>query len=76
MHPEYGVIKNSEDIAAVGHRVVHGGASFSDTIVIDEKVKEKIQRTFFTCATAQSSKPERNRGCRGDFPKGNANCCF
>lgn len=46
MHPEYGVIKNSEDIAAVGHRVVHGGASFSDTIIIDEKVKEKIKELF------------------------------
>ncbi len=46
MHPKYGVIKNSEEIAAVGHRVVHGGASFSNTIVINEKVKEKIKELF------------------------------
>ena len=46
MHSDYGVIKDPADIPAIGHRVVHGGASFSDTIVIDEKVKEKIRELF------------------------------
>ena len=46
MDPENGVIANAEDIAAVGHRVVHGGASFSNTIVIDQKVKDKIRDLF------------------------------
>lgn len=46
MHEEYGVIKDPSDITAIGHRVVHGGADFSDTIVIDEKVKAKIKELF------------------------------
>lgn len=46
MDPQNGVITNAEDIAAVGHRVVHGGATFSDTIVIDQKVKDKIKDLF------------------------------
>ena len=46
MHSEYGVIQDPADIPAIGHRVVHGGASFSDTIVIDKKVKEKIKELF------------------------------
>lgn len=46
MHEDYGVIKDPEEIAAIGHRVVHGGASFSDTIIIDEKVKAKIKELF------------------------------
>src|SRR6056297_1159733 len=46
MDLQNGVIRNSEEIAAVGHRVVHGGATFSNTIVIDEKVKEKIKELF------------------------------
>lgn len=46
MHGEYGVIKNSEEIPAIGHRVVHGGESFSDTILIDEAVKQKIRDLF------------------------------
>lgn len=46
MHSDYGVIQDPADIPAIGHRVVHGGASFSDTIVIDQKVKEKIKELF------------------------------
>ncbi|MBA0885238.1 acetate/propionate family kinase [Flavobacterium undicola] len=41
-----GVIKSTQDIDAVGHRVVHGGASFSDTVMIDDEVKEKIKQLF------------------------------
>lgn len=33
-----GVIKNMSEIAAVGHRVVHGGEKFSGSVVIDETV--------------------------------------
>ncbi|HEU0125022.1 MAG TPA: acetate kinase [Flavobacterium sp.] len=43
---EKGVIKSTSEIAAVGHRVVHGGSDFSDTVKIDEKVKEKIKQLF------------------------------
>lgn len=41
-----GVIKSTQEIEAVGHRVVHGGASFSDTVMIDDEVKEKIKQLF------------------------------
>ncbi|MDY0986724.1 acetate kinase [Flavobacterium sp. CFBP9031] len=43
---EKGVIKSTSEISAVGHRVVHGGSDFSDTVKIDEKVKEKIKQLF------------------------------
>jgi acetate kinase len=46
MHNDYGVIYDPADIPAIGHRVVHGGASFSDTVIIDEKVKQKIEQLF------------------------------
>ncbi len=46
MDPESGVIKNADEIPAIGHRVVHGGASFSDTIIIDQDVKNTIKRLF------------------------------
>ncbi len=46
MDEEKGVIKNANEIPAIGHRVVHGGDAFSDTIVIDEKVKESIKSLF------------------------------
>ena len=43
---ENGVIHDPSEISAIGHRVVHGGATFSDTILIDQKVKEKIKELF------------------------------
>ncbi|MCQ0112819.1 acetate/propionate family kinase [Zhouia amylolytica] len=46
MDPEDGVISDAKDIDIVGHRVVHGGASFSDTILIDNIVKKKIKDLF------------------------------
>ena len=38
-----GVIKDMSEINAVGHRVLHGGDKFSESIVIDEKVKAAIR---------------------------------
>lgn len=41
-----GVINSTSEIEAVGHRVVHGGSTFSDTTIINEAVKEKIKNLF------------------------------
>jgi acetate kinase len=41
-----GVIKSTQEIVAVGHRVVHGGSSFSNTVIITKEVKEKIKQLF------------------------------
>jgi acetate kinase len=43
LNKEKGVIKNTDDINAVGHRVVHGGSVFAKTTLIDEKVKAVIK---------------------------------
>ena len=44
--PAIGVISNPDEIHAVGHRVVHGGETFSETQIITEEVKEKIKHLF------------------------------
>lgn len=41
-----GVIKSTDEIDAVGHRVVHGGESFAATTIITNEVKEKIKALF------------------------------
>lgn len=46
MNENIGVIKSTEEIDAVGHRVVHGGTYFSDTTIIDQEVKDKIEELF------------------------------
>lgn len=46
LDPEQGVIKNTAEIEVIGHRVVHGGNSFSNTILITSKVKAEIKKSF------------------------------
>ncbi|KAA5547840.1 acetate/propionate family kinase [Adhaeribacter rhizoryzae] len=41
-----GVIENPEEIQVVGHRVVHGGESFSATAIITKAVKDDIKKLF------------------------------
>jgi acetate kinase len=40
--PNYGAIKSMDEIGAVGHRVVHGGEKFANSVIIDDKVMEAI----------------------------------
>jgi acetate kinase len=37
-HPDQGVVSSLSEIGAVGHRVVHGGQSFSESVVVTEQV--------------------------------------
>ncbi len=39
-----GVIEDVSEINAVGHRVVHGGEYFTKSVLIDEKVKTRIEK--------------------------------
>jgi len=41
-----GVIKNVEEISAVGHRVLHGGQTYSDSIIVNADVKRVIREYF------------------------------
>lgn len=41
--PTHGVLNSFADIEAVGHRVTHGGEFFTDSAIIDETVKKKIE---------------------------------
>ncbi|NLM55786.1 MAG: acetate kinase [Firmicutes bacterium] len=40
VHPEHGVIDDLSAIDAVGHRVVHGGESFSESVLVKSDTKE------------------------------------
>jgi len=40
---EIGVLKSTEEIDAIGHRVVHGGSDYTATTLVTEEVKEKIR---------------------------------
>lgn len=40
---EHGVINSLDEIKAVGHRVVHGGETFKDSVLIDSSVIQAIE---------------------------------
>lgn len=41
---EIGAIKSVKEINAVGHRVVHGGEDFSESVLIDDEVMKVIEK--------------------------------
>jgi len=43
---EFGVIKDLSKIYSIGHRVVHGGEYFQDSVVINDDVKGRIRQCF------------------------------
>lgn len=42
----HGVIKSTDEISAIGHRVLHGGMKFYKSIVVNEEVKSVIRECF------------------------------
>ncbi|MBO5147583.1 MAG: acetate kinase [Clostridia bacterium] len=40
---EYGVIESLADISAVGHRIVHGGEKFCESVIIDDEAMKAIE---------------------------------
>ncbi|MBQ8814999.1 MAG: acetate kinase, partial [Lachnospiraceae bacterium] len=43
---DHGVIKSTDEISAIGHRVLHGGMKFYKSIVVNEEVKAVIRECF------------------------------
>ncbi len=40
---EHGVLKSIDEVEAIGHRVVHGGEYFNDSVLVDDDVIEKLE---------------------------------
>lgn len=45
-NPEFGCIKDMDEIEAVGHRVVHGGPYFFDSVLLNDEVLEKLKLCY------------------------------
>lgn len=43
---EHGVISNIDEIKAVGHRVLHAGMKYSDSVLVTEDVKKVVRECF------------------------------
>jgi acetate kinase len=44
LHPQHGVIRDKSEIDGIGHRVVHGGEDFSESVLITDRVKGTIRK--------------------------------
>ena len=43
LDPDHGVIKTVSEINAIGHRVVHGGEYFANSVIINDEVKKALE---------------------------------
>lgn len=67
LDPEYGVIKNLDEVAAIGHRVVQGGALFDRSVLVDEKVIEGIESLIPLAPLHNKAHVQGIRACRDLF---------
>lgn len=44
--PVHGVISSADEIAAVGHRVLHAGEKYKDSVIVTEDVKKVVRECF------------------------------
>ena len=64
---EFGVIKSLDEIAAIGHRVVQGGAIFHKSELVNEKVIEDIESLIPLAPLHNGAHVQGIRACRDLF---------
>ena len=66
---EYGVIKELDEVSAVGHRIVQGGSLFHESVLVDEKVIEDIESLIPLAPLHNKAHVQGIRACREVFGK-------
>lgn len=66
--PEYGCIKDMSEIGAVGHRVVHGGAYFSESVLLTEDVLKKLELCYDFAPLHTLAHIQGIKGCLSVMP--------
>ncbi len=60
---EVGVITDLSEVSAIGHRIVQGGAIFSESVLVDEKVIEGIESLIPLAPLHNKGHVQAIRGC-------------
>lgn len=63
-----GVIESLQEVAAVGHRVVHGGEKISSSVIIDDRVKQIIKDCFHLAPLHNPPNVKGIEACEDTFP--------
>ena len=66
--PNHGVIKSMDEINAVGHRVVHGGEIFNESVVITDEVLKQIEDLSDMAPLHQPANVSGIRACQKLMP--------
>jgi acetate kinase len=66
--PDHGVITSSQEIGAVGHRVLHGGDKFTASCVIDSAVEKAIEDCIPLGPLHNPANLMGIRACQGVMP--------
>ena len=66
--PEYGCIKSMDEIEAVGHRIVHGGAFFSESTLLTDEVLEKLKLCYDFAPLHTGAHIQGIQGCLAVMP--------
>lgn len=67
MDAEVGVIKNLDEVSAIGHRIVQGGALFSESVIVDEEVVKGIESLIPLAPLHNKGHVQAIRGCQQVF---------
>lgn len=65
---ELGVLEGRQDVAAVGHRVVHGGEKIHESVVVDDHVKNIIREYARLAPLHNPPNLEGIEACEHSFP--------
>ena len=68
VHPKYGVVKSMDEISAVGHRVVHGGEKFADSVLINDAVMQALQECVPLAPLHNPANIQGIEACRAIMP--------
>ena len=67
LDPEKGVVHSLDEVAAIGHRIVQGGALFSESVLVDEKVIEGLESLIPLAPLHNKAHVQGIRACRSVF---------
>ena len=68
LNAEYGCVKSMAEIEAVGHRIVHGGAYFSESVLLTEDVLAKLELCRDLAPLHTPAHIQGIQGCLGVMP--------
>lgn len=73
---ERNVVKSLDEIEGIGHRIVHGGAHYKESVIIDEKVVKDIEDLSPLAPLHNPAHVMGIRACMKEIPSATEVACF